>query len=90
MNPPSFVTPVVNLNGNNIDTLIAQYDAAWDAYNKAAEAFLNIDFHGRDYQTLPREAWYRADSERVTAAGHFNWLRRYLQAHREALYSQKQ
>ena len=89
MKSPEFVTPVANINGNNIDTLIRQYDEAWEAYEKACVAFLDIDFHGRDYQTLPRCKWYEADTQRSEAAGHFNWLRQYLTAHREALYDQK-
>ncbi len=57
------VLPQVNINGDNVETLLTQYwavmKAAQDLRNKMSQAAP----HGRNYQTLPDGSLYAARTE---------------------------
>ena len=84
-----FVTPVINLNGNNVKTLLEQYNAAWEAYRVLEKAFLAIDFHGRDYQTLPNDQWDLACNQRREIEKCLVNMQDYLMIHLESLDDQR-
>lgn len=54
--------PQINLNGSNGMDLALQYNEACAALEKAI-TLMNAPLHGRDYQTLPPEAFATARQE---------------------------
>jgi hypothetical protein len=54
--------PQINLNGTDGMDLALAYNQAYVALEKAI-TLMNIPFHGRDYQTLPPEAYQTARRE---------------------------
>ncbi len=85
--PPELVLPRINLNGNSRESLVKDYTEALDAQNAALARFLNIDFHGRNYQTLPDGSFEAARKSREEIFDHFRAIDRYLMAHLEAIES---
>lgn len=85
--PPELVLPRININGNTRESLVKDYTEALDAQNAALARFLNIDFHGRNYQTLPDGSFEAARKSREEIVGHFRAIDRYLMAHLEAIES---
>ena len=60
---PGFLQyPQINLNGTDALDLARQYFDAAKAVERAANLQANI-LHGRDYQTLPHEAYMRAKND---------------------------
>lgn len=55
--------PQINLNGSDPQRLRQNYFDAYTAMQEAIKQFERIDFHGRDYQTLPRNAFGFAQFE---------------------------
>jgi hypothetical protein len=85
--PPELVLPQINLNGNSRESLVKDYTEALDAQNTALALFLKIDFHGRNYQTLPDGSFEAARKSREVVIDHFRAIDRYLMAHLEAIES---
>jgi hypothetical protein len=59
------VKPIVNWNGDNAKTLMANYEAAQTAINRAQDALAKCAPHGRNYQNYSdwQESWSLATSE---------------------------
>jgi hypothetical protein len=85
--PPELILPQINLNGNSRESLVKDYTEALDAQNAALALFLKIDFHGRNYQTLPDGSFEAARKSREVVIDHFRAIDRYLMAHLEAIES---
>ena len=81
-----YVFPLVHLNGTGKENLQAYYKKAHKALSEAASAFLDIDFHARDYYPLGDDAWMEASRQHREMCAHFNALQHYLEAHRASLH----
>lgn len=73
--------PLIHLNGNSRENLLADYKAAYRAAKAAREAFARIDFHARDYYPLGPEAFPRAREARARHLDHLDSVILYLQDH---------
>lgn len=77
--------PVIHLNGNSRETLLKDYFQAYKAAKAALVAFMDIDFHARDYYVISDEAYGKAKEERFQHAEHLRDLIAYLEEHVESL-----
>jgi hypothetical protein len=83
--PPELVLPRININGNTRESLVKDYTEALDAQNAASALFLKIDFHGRNYQTLPDGSFEAARKSRNEIFDHLRAIESYLVAHLDAI-----
>lgn len=81
----NLILPQINLNGNSRESLLEQYTAAHQKMKEACAAFLDIDFHGRNYQTLPDGSFLQAQEQEKEMCKHYNEICKYLRAHVEHL-----
>ncbi len=59
--------PTLHLNGTGRTTLRDEYAAAYDAMEKARNAFASTTLNGRDYYPQGSDAYYQARRERDAA-----------------------
>jgi hypothetical protein len=59
--------PTLHLNGTGRTTLRDEYAAAYDAMEKARNAFASTTLNGRDYYPQGPDAYYQARRERNAA-----------------------
>lgn len=83
-----YVFPVIHLNGNSRESLQEQYKEARKKLREAVAAYLDIDFHMRNYYPLGCELMQEADAQHTEMCGHFNDLTHYLDAHLNHLYNE--
>jgi hypothetical protein len=72
--------PSFHLNGNSPETLGNEYFAALQALGDFERKFYAVEFHQRDYYTLPPENWSKAIEERDEIKKSISKIRQYLEA----------
>ena len=82
-----YVFPVIHLNGNSRESLQEQYKEARKKLGEAAAAYLDIDFHMRNYYPLGAEKMREAEDQHTEMCAKFNELTHYLDAHLNHLYN---
>jgi hypothetical protein len=63
MKSETIVLPTIHLNGTGEKMLMEGYRAAYEACSKAADAFYQLEFNGRDYYPQGDGAWKKAHEE---------------------------
>jgi len=62
-----FTVPSIHLNGTGATTLREEYANAYEALNKAVEAFVNTTCNARDFYVQDQGAFDKARHERAEA-----------------------
>ena len=81
MTHPGFPLPTVHLNGTSRQTLLADYQAAYEKLTEFSDSFRSIEFNARDYYVQSDSSFYEARTERDLMEHKIGALMAYLEAH---------
>ena len=80
--------PTIHLNGTGPQTLLSDYQAAYDALMEFREKFGAIEFNGRDYYVDGPDSWEKATDARIEINGMVRDIHRYLERHMIHIHDQ--